>query len=118
MGRSYFSLGVIPYFALAAGFLTGKYRSEADLGKSPRGARNAKQYLNERGMRVLAALDEAAARLGVAPAQVALAWQAAKPGITASIASATSEEQLDGLVKAASLELDPEAIEALDAASA
>ena len=111
-------LGVIPYFALAAGFLTGKYRSEADLGKSPRGARNAKQYLNERGMRVLAALDEAAARLGATAAQVALAWQAAKPGITASIASATSEEQLDGLVKAASLELDPEAIEALDAASA
>lgn len=111
-------LGVIPYFALAAGFLTGKYRSEADLGKSPRGARNAKNYLNERGMRVLAALDEAAARLGATPAQVALAWQAAKPGITASIASATSEEQLAGLVKAASLELDREAIESLDAASA
>ena len=111
-------LGVIPYFALAAGFLTGKYRSEADLNKSPRGARNAKQYLNERGMRVLAALDEAAARLGATPAQVALAWQAAKPGITASIASATSEEQLAGLVKAASLELDRQAIESLDAASA
>jgi aryl-alcohol dehydrogenase-like predicted oxidoreductase len=111
-------LGVIPYFALAAGFLTGKYRSEADLNKSPRGARNAKQYLNERGMRVLAALDEAAARLRATPAQVALAWQAAKPGITASIASATSEGQLAELVKAASLELDREAIEALDAASA
>ena len=111
-------LGVIPYFALAAGFLTGKYRSEADLGKSPRGARNAGKYLNERGMRVLAALDETAARLGATQAQVALAWQAAKPGITASIASATGEEQLDGLVKAASLELDREATEALDAASA
>ena len=111
-------LGVIPYFALAAGFLTGKYRSEADLNKSPRGARNAKQYLNERGMRVLAALDEAAARHGATPAQVALAWQAAKPGITASIASATSEAQLAELVKAAGLELDLEAIEALDAASA
>jgi aryl-alcohol dehydrogenase-like predicted oxidoreductase len=111
-------LGVIPYYALAAGFLTGKYRTEADLGKSPRGARGAKQYLNERGMRVLAALDEVAARLRATPAQVALAWQAAKPGITASIASATSEEQLAELVKAASLELDPEAIEALDAASA
>jgi aryl-alcohol dehydrogenase-like predicted oxidoreductase len=111
-------VGVIPYYALAAGFLTGKYRSEADLGKSPRGARSGKQYLNERGMRVLAALDDAAARLGATPAQVALAWQAAKPGITASIASATSEEQLAGLVKAASLRLDREAMEALDAASA
>ncbi|MBD0271931.1 MAG: aldo/keto reductase [Acetobacteraceae bacterium] len=111
-------LGVIPYYALAAGFLTGKYRTEADLNKSPRGARSAKQYLNERGMRVLAALDEAAARLRATPAQVALAWQAAKPGITASIASATSEEQLADLVKAASLELDRGAIEALDAASA
>ena len=110
-------LGVIPYYALAAGFLTGKYRSEADLNKSPRGARSAGQYLNPRGLRVLAALDEAAARLRATPAQVALAWQAAKPGITASIASATSEGQLADLVKAANLELDREAIEALDAAS-
>jgi aryl-alcohol dehydrogenase-like predicted oxidoreductase len=109
---------VIPYFALAAGFLTGKYRSEADLGKSPRGARNAKQYLNPRGMKVLAALDDVAARLGATPAQVALAWQASKPGITASIASATSEAQLSELVKAAHLELDPDAMAALDAASA
>ncbi len=111
-------LGVIPYYALAAGFLTGKYRTEADLNKSQRGARSAKQYLNPRGLRVLAALDEAAARLRATPAQVALAWQAAKPGITASIASATSEEQLAELVKAAGLELDREAIEMLDAASA
>lgn len=111
-------LGVIPYFALAAGFLTGKYRSEADLGKSQRGARSAKQYLNERGLRVLAALDGAAARLGATPAQVALAWQAAKPGITASIASATSEAQLSELVKAADLRLDEEAVAALDTASA
>ena len=111
-------IGVIPYYALAAGFLTGKYRSEADLGKSPRGAINAKKYLNERGMKVLAALDQVSARLGASQAQVALAWQAARPGITASIASATSEEQLSELVKAATLELDREAIEALDAASA
>ena len=111
-------LGVIPYYALASGFLSGKYRSEADLNKSPRGARSAKQYLNERGLRVLAALDEVAARFGATPAQVALAWQAAKPGITASIASATNEEQLAGLVKAAKLELDGEAIAQLDAASA
>ncbi|HYI84244.1 MAG TPA: aldo/keto reductase [Acetobacteraceae bacterium] len=111
-------LGVIPYYALASGFLSGKYRSEADLNKSPRGARSAKQYLNERGLRVLAALDEVAARFGATPAQVALAWQAAKPGITASIASATNEEQLAGLVKAARLELDGEAVAQLDAASA
>lgn len=111
-------LGVIPYYALASGFLSGKYRSEADLGKSPRGARGAKQYLNPRGLKVLAALDEVAARLGATPAQVALAWQAAKPGITASIASATSEAQLSELVKAASLELDADAMAALDAASA
>jgi aryl-alcohol dehydrogenase-like predicted oxidoreductase len=111
-------LGVIPYYALASGFLSGKYRSEADLGKSPRGARSAKQYLTPRGMKVLAALDEVAARLGATQAEVALAWQAAKPGITASIVSATSEEQLAGLVKAANLELDRDAVAALDAASA
>lgn len=111
-------LGVIPYYALASGFLSGKYRSEADLGKSPRGARSAKQYLTPRGMKVLAALDEVAGRLGATQAEVALAWQAAKPGITASIASATSEEQLASLVKAASLDLDRDALAALDAASA
>ena len=111
-------LGVIPYYALASGFLSGKYRSEADLGKSPRGARSAKQYLTPRGMTVLAALDEVAGRLGATQAEVALAWQAAKPGITASIASATSEEQLASLVKAASLDLDRDALAALDAASA
>jgi aryl-alcohol dehydrogenase-like predicted oxidoreductase len=111
-------LGVIPYYALAAGFLTGKYRSEADLGKSPRGARSAAQYLNERGLRVLAALDAVAARLGATPAQVAIAWQIARPGITAPIASATGPEQLAELVKAAGLRLDAEAVAQLDAASA
>lgn len=111
-------LGVIPYFALAAGFLTGKYRSDADLDKSPRGRRSAAKYLNERGLRVLAALDQVAARYGATPAQVALAWQLAKPGITAPIASATTQEQLADLVKAASLTLDAEAVAALDAASA
>ncbi|HJS86113.1 MAG TPA: aldo/keto reductase [Acetobacteraceae bacterium] len=109
-------LGVIPYGALAGGFLTGKYRSEADFAKSVRGAR-AGQYLNARGKRVLAALDAAAARLDASPAQVALAWQIARPGITAPIASATSLEQLRDLVKAATLNLDREAVEALDAAS-
>ena len=110
-------LGVISYYALAAGFLTGKYRSEADLSKSVRGARSAGQYLNARGRRVLAALDAAAARSHATPAQVALAWQIARPGITAPIASATSLEQLQDLLKAATLVLDREAVEALDTAS-
>lgn len=110
-------LGVIPYYALAAGFLTGKYRSEADLSKSVRGARGAGKYLNERGMRVLAALDAAAARLGATPARVALAWQIARPGITAPIASATGPEQLQDLVAATTLTLDGETVQALDAAS-
>ncbi|MBV1799502.1 aldo/keto reductase [Siccirubricoccus sp. G192] len=110
-------IGVIPYYALAAGFLTGKYRSEADLSKSVRGARSAAQYLNERGMRVLAALDAAAARLGATPTQVALAWQIARPGITAPIASITRPEQLQDLVRATALTLDRDAMAALDAAS-
>lgn len=110
-------LGVIPFYSLAAGFLTGKYRSEADLDKSPRGRRSVAKYLNERGARVLGALDRVAARTGATPAQVALAWQLAKPGITAPIASATTPEQLAELVKAATLRLDAEAVAALDAAS-
>lgn len=109
-------LGVIPYAALAGGFLTGKYRSEADRSKSPRGAR-AGQYLDARGTRVLGALDAAAARLRATPTQVALAWQIARPGVTAPLASATTPEQLRDLVKAATLDLDREAVEALDAAS-
>jgi aryl-alcohol dehydrogenase-like predicted oxidoreductase len=111
-------VGVIPYFALAAGFLTGKYRSEADLGKSVRGARAAAKYLTPRGMRVLAALDAVAAEVKATPAQVALAWQIAKPAITAPIASATSPEQLAELARAATLTLSPAAVAALDAASA
>ncbi|GGG37113.1 oxidoreductase [Caldovatus sediminis] len=110
-------LGVIPYFALAAGFLTGKYRSEADLDKSPRGRRSAAKYLTDRGRRVLAALDQVAARHGATPAQVALAWLLAKPGITAPIASATTPEQLAELAKAGSLALDAGSVAALDAAS-
>ena len=111
------NIGVINYFALAAGFLTGKYRSEADLAKSPRGA-GLKGYLNEKGLRMLAALDEQAQKLNATPAQVAIAWNIAKPGITAPIASATSLTQLEGLAKAASLHLDEAAMQALDAASA
>jgi aryl-alcohol dehydrogenase-like predicted oxidoreductase len=110
-------LGVINFFALARGFLTGKYRSEADLAKSPRG-QGVKAYLNERGMRVLAALDAVAQRLNATPAQVALAWQIARPSITAPIASATSLQQLDDLVAAVRLTLDADAIRSIDVASA
>lgn len=110
-------LGVIPYFSLAAGFLTGKYRSEADLTKSPRGAK-VKGYLTDRGFRILAALDEVAGRLKATPARVALAWLIHRPGVTAPIASATSLEQLQELIAATRLELDPAAIDRLDQASA
>lgn len=97
-------IGVINFFGLARGFLTGKYRSEADLGKSPRGG-GVKGYLDARGLRILAALDDVAARLKATPAQVALAWQMAQPGIVAPIASATSAAQLTELLGAARLEL-------------
>lgn len=110
-------LGVISYFGLAKGFLSGKYRSAADLGQSPRGGGVA-EYLNERGMRILKALDEVAATAGATPAQVALAWLIARPSITAPIASATTPAQLADLVAAASLRLDDEAIERLTEASA
>ncbi|HET9147441.1 MAG TPA: aldo/keto reductase [Acetobacteraceae bacterium] len=110
-------IGVICYYALAAGFLTGKYRSEADLSASPRGA-GVKKYLDARGMKVLKALDEVAAQQQAKPAQVAIAWLIARPSITAPIASATSLEQLDDLIGAVRLKLPPEAIRALDEASA
>ena len=110
-------LAAFPYYGLANGFLAGKYRSRDDLAKSPRGLRNA-QYLEGRGMRVLAALDEVAAETGAALATVALAWTMAQPGITAPIASATSVEQLRELIAALTLELDAGQIERLDAASA
>ena len=110
-------LGVINFYALASGFLTGKYRSEADLGQSPRG-QGVKKYLNERGLRMLAALDAVAERLDATPAQVALAWQIARPSITAPIASATSLAQLDSLVASTHLRLDADAIRAIDTASA
>ncbi len=111
------NIGVITYYSLAAGFLTGKYRSEADFAKSARGP-GMKKYLNPRGMRIVAALDAVARRYGVAPAQIALAWLMARPGVTAPIASATSLEQLQELVRAAQLELDADAMRELDRASA
>jgi aryl-alcohol dehydrogenase-like predicted oxidoreductase len=108
-------IGVIPYFGLASGFLTGKYRSEADLAKSPRGG-GVKKYLNPKGFRILAALDAVAARHDAKPAEVALAWLMAAKGVTAPIASATNLDQLKSLVRSASLKLSPEDIAALDAA--
>lgn len=110
-------LGVIPYFSLAAGFLTGKYRSEDDVSKSARGG-TVKKYLNERGFRILNALDQVAAKHKSTSARVALAWVIARPSITAPIASATSLTQLHDLVEAARLQLDHESIELLNQASA
>lgn len=110
-------LGVISYYSLASGFLTGKYRSEEDLSKSVRG-KGVKKYLNERGFRILKALDEVASQHDSTPARIALAWLIARPGITAPIVSATSLEQLNDLVEATKLELDQSSIELLNKASA
>ncbi|MBD7941098.1 aldo/keto reductase [Brevundimonas guildfordensis] len=110
-------LGVITYYSLASGFLTGKYRSQADLGKSPRGGGVA-GYLNERGLRVLAALDAVAAEHQATPAEIALAWLIAREGVTAPIASATSLEQLDGLIRSTQITLTAGDITRLDQASA
>jgi aryl-alcohol dehydrogenase-like predicted oxidoreductase len=110
-------LGVINFFGLARGFLTGKYRSEADLSQSVRGG-GVRKYLAPQPLGVLAALDEAAAELGATPAQVALAWQMARPGITAPIASATGVAQLQELLGAARLRLSPAQVARLDGASA
>lgn len=110
-------IGVIPYYGLGSGFLTGKYRSEADFGKSPRGGR-MRAYLNDRGKRILAALDDVASRRNTSLAQVALAWLMARPGLTAPIASATSLEQMKDLTASTRLHLDLADIEQLDQASA
>lgn len=110
-------LGVIGYYSLASGFLTGKYRSEEDLAKGARGA-TVRKYMNERGLRILDALNEVARRHGANPARVALAWLIARPGVTAPIASATSPEQLRDLIEATTLELDDSSIERLGRASA
>jgi aryl-alcohol dehydrogenase-like predicted oxidoreductase len=110
-------LGVLPYYALANGFLTGKYRSAADKGKSVRGDR-MDAYLNERGLGILAALDDVAAEARATPAQVALAWLAAQPGVTAPIASATGAEQLEELLGVLTLELSAGQLEVLSDAAA
>ena len=110
-------VGVINFYSLAAGFLTGKYRGEADAARSPRGAGVVKKYVNARGQRILAALDEAAAATGSTPGQVAIAWLLAQPAVTSPIASATSLAQLQDLVKAAQLKLPAEVLASLDRAS-
>ncbi|MFA6333994.1 MAG: aldo/keto reductase [Bacteroidales bacterium] len=110
------NVGVISYYSLASGFLTGKYRSEADLGKSVRGG-GIKKYLNERGFTILKALGEVSAQYHTTPASVAIAWLIARPSVTAPIASATTLEQLDSLINAARLELSNDAIEILNKAS-
>jgi aryl-alcohol dehydrogenase-like predicted oxidoreductase len=109
-------VGVISYFSLASGFLTGKYRSQQDLAGRTRGAGVAK-YLNPRGAAILAALDEVAAAHSSTPASVALAWLMTRPGVTAPIASATTSEQLKALVAAVSLKLDAGQIEHLERVS-
>ncbi|TCU18288.1 aldo/keto reductase [Rhizobium sullae] len=110
-------IGVITYFSLAAGFLTGKYRSKADTKGKAREDRVSK-YLDDKGMRILAALDQISAETGAKPAEISLAWLLNKKGVTAPIASATSTSQLDSLVKAAELELSDEAMRLLDRAGA
>ncbi|HEX6632616.1 MAG TPA: aldo/keto reductase [Usitatibacter sp.] len=109
-------IGVIPYYGLASGFLTGKYRSEADLAQSARGAA-VKKYLDARGMRILDALDEVSRTLRAKPAQVALAWLMSRPAVSAPIASATTLAQLRELMGAAALALDEPALRRLDLAS-
>ncbi len=112
-------VGVIGYYSLASGFLSGKYRSESDAAKSSaRGAGVVKKYVNPRGLRILAALDDIAAAHKATPAQVALAWLIARPSVTAPIVSATSVEQLQDLLAAARLSLSVDDVATLDAASA
>ena len=111
-----YGLGVIPYYSLASGFLTGKYRSEADLEGKARGG-GVKKYLNDHGRRVLAALDVVAKEYGSTPARVALAWLMTRPGIVAPISSATTTDHVKDLVEATKLELAQDAVEVLTTAS-
>lgn len=111
-----YELGVIPYYSLASGFLTGKYRSQDDLNKSARG-QGVKKYLDKRGFEILKALDDVSATYKTSPASVALAWLIARPGITAPIASATSVEQLKSIIDATQLTFDKQTIDLLNKAS-
>ncbi|MEP6996240.1 MAG: aldo/keto reductase [Betaproteobacteria bacterium] len=111
------NIGVITYFSLAAGFLTGKYRSAADFAKSARGP-GIKKYLNPRGLKILDAVDAVARGCNATPAQVSLAWLMSRPGVTAPIASATNLDQLQEILRATQIGLDAEAMATLDQASA
>lgn len=110
-------IGVMPFYGLASGFLSGKYRTPEDAGKSARGAGIVEKYLNPRGLRIVAAQDDVAARLGANNARVAIAWLMAQPTITAPIVSATDRAQVDDLAAAARLRLDAEALATLEKAS-
>jgi aryl-alcohol dehydrogenase-like predicted oxidoreductase len=108
-------IGTVVYYSLAAGFLTGKYRSKADFGKSPRGG-GAEKYLDEKGQRILAALDQVAGEHDATPAEVSLAWLVAQSGVSAPIASATSVEQVQSLAKGVRLKLSEQELGMLDEA--
>lgn len=110
-------IGVVSYYALAAGFLSGKYRTPQDKAKSARGKGVIASFLNERGLRIIAALDDVARRYAVSPASVALAWQIARPSITAPIASATTLDQVSELIAATKINLDQAANDQLNTAS-
>jgi aryl-alcohol dehydrogenase-like predicted oxidoreductase len=112
-----YGLGVIPYFSLAAGFLTGKYRRGSDTSNAARG-QMVRKYFNDHGFAVVDALNDVAHKHGTKPAQVALAWLLAQPGVTAPIASATNDQQLDDLIAAAELRLDEESLHRLNEVSA
>ena len=112
------NVSVINFYTLAAGFLTGKYRSAQDAGKSPRGANVTAKYLNERGLKILAALDGVASRCNAKPGQIATAWLMAQPGVTSPIASATTLQQLKELIAATHIQLTDEDIATLNTASA
>ncbi|MFD2866613.1 aldo/keto reductase [Mucilaginibacter antarcticus] len=111
------TVSVITFYSLASGFLTGKYRSDADLSKSARGG-SVKKYLNGRGFRIVKALEEVAGRHNTTPASVAIAWLIARPGITAPIASATTVAQLNETIAAVKLNLTGAEIDLLNTASA
>ena len=111
------NVSVINFYTLAAGFLTGKYRTTADIGKSPRGTNVAARYLNERGLKILGALDEVAPRYNATPGQIATAWLMAQPAVTSPIASATTLQQLKELIVATHIQLTPQDIALLNTAS-
>ena len=111
-------VGVINFYSLAAGFLTGKYRTAEDASKSPRGAKTTQLYLNDRGLRILAALEQVSSRLDAPLGEVAVAWVMRQPAIASPIASASNLEQLQSLIRASQLPLDDDAMAVLNAASA